>query len=59
MKRTYCGRRLSPPHPEAYTGDAIAGKALNDAERKMTQNLSRRLLAIVDELLSPPAKPNR
>ena len=45
--------------PEAYAGDAIAGKALNDAERKMTQNLSRRLLTIVDELLSPPQKPNR
>ena len=45
--------------PAAYAGDAIAGKALNDAEREMTQNLSRRLLAIVDELLSPPQKPNR
>ena len=45
--------------PAAYAGDAIAGKALNDAERKMTLNLSRRLLAIVGELLSPPKKPNR
>jgi hypothetical protein len=42
--------------PAAYAGDAIAGKALNDAERKMTQNLSPRLLAIVRELLSPPPK---
>jgi hypothetical protein len=45
--------------PAAYTGDAIAGEALNDAERKMTQNLSQRLLAIVRELLSPPKEPNR
>jgi hypothetical protein len=45
--------------PAAYAGDAIASKALNDAERKMTQNLSRRLLAIVGELLSPPKKLNR
>jgi len=45
--------------PAAYAGDTIAGQALNDAERKMTQNLSRRLLAIVSELLSPPRKPTR
>jgi hypothetical protein len=42
--------------PAAYAGDAIAVKTLNDAERKMTQNLSPRLLAIVRELLSPPQK---
>jgi hypothetical protein len=45
--------------PSAYAGDAIAGKALNDADREMTQNLSRRLLAIVGELLSPPKTLNR
>jgi hypothetical protein len=43
--------------PAAYAGDAIERKALNHAERTMTQTLSARLLAIVRELL-PPEKPS-
>ena len=58
-EKTSLWKAFAAATPAAYAGDKIAGKALNDAERNMTQNLSPRLLAIVHELLSPPKKPNR
>jgi hypothetical protein len=45
--------------PAAYAGDASARKQLDDAERRMTETLSARVLAEFHELLPPLRVPKK